>query len=223
VTVGVLLRIVWRRGLIVAAGVALTAFACLSLPDGERTYWAKTDLMFVQPGTGPVATVPDNILPTLINYAGVVQQVGHDDKPVELVSSTAPLYRSGLREGYAVTLPNTGTQWAVSYSRPVLVVQAIGNSPDQVRQTLGRVLNEIQSAAYELQADRGAPVEQFIDVAHYPSSPEVVDVGSTKPGRIKGILALFAVGLALTAFIAVEVDRLILRRSPSRNKRGVAQ
>lgn len=220
-TAGVLLQIMLRRWLIVGVGLVLTVWACLVLAPGERTYWAKVDLVFVQPGAGSVVNVSDNVVPSLINFAGIIQRrVSHDGTPVELPSSSATLYGTGVRNGYSITLPNSGTQWAVSYSRPVLVVQAVGNSPDQVSQTLGRVLTQVESTAHELQTGSGAAADQFIVVDRSPSSPEIVDLGSTKLGRTKGILALSAVGLALTAFFAFEVDRIVLGRPLSRGARG---
>lgn len=217
-----LLQIMLRRWLVVGIGIVLTVSACLTLAAGERTYWATVELIFVQPGAGALASASDGVVPSLINFAGIIQRrVSHDGSPTELPSSSASLYGSGVREGYSITLPNSGSQWAVSYSRPVLVVQAVGHSPDQVRQTLSRVLTQIESTAHELQADRGAPAEQFIAVDRSPSTPEIIDLGSTRLGRMKGILALSAVGLAVTAVVALEIDRLVLGRPLLRGRRGL--
>lgn len=217
-TAGALLQIMLRRWLIVAVGVVLTVSASLFLADGERTYSAKMDLVFVQPGAGSMVNVSDNVLPSLINFAGIIQRrVSHDGTPVELPSSSATLYGSGVREGYSITLPNSGSQWTVSYSRPVLAVQAVGSSPERVRQTLSLVLAQVESAAHELQADSRAPAEQLIVVERSPASPEITDLGSTKSGQMKGALALSTVGLGLTAFVAFEVDRLAARRSLRRS------
>lgn len=213
-----------RRWLIVGIGLVVTIWVCLVLAAGERTYWARMDVIFVQPGAGSVANVSDNVVPSLINFAGIIQRrVSHEGEPVELPSSMATLYGSGVRDGYSITLPNSGTQWAVSYTRPVLAVQAVGNSPDQVRQTLSRVFTQVSSAAHELQAERGAQAGGFIVVDRSPSSPEIVDLGSTKLGRAKGIAALSAVGLGLTAFLALEADRFILGRPRPHGTRGVPQ
>lgn len=219
-TVGVLLQVMLRRWLVVGIGLVLTVSACLLLTAGERAYSSKVDLVFVQPGTGSVAKASDNVVPSLIDFAGIIQRrVSQEGSPVDLPSSSVTLYGSGVRNGYSITLPNSGTQWTVSYTRPVLVVQAVGNSPDQVRQTLSRVLTQIESTAYALQADEGAPAEKFIVVDRSPSSPEIIDLGSTRLGRMKGIVALSAVGLALTAVVALEVDRLVSGRPLMRGRR----
>lgn len=220
-TVGVLARILLRRWSVVVAGVFLTALVCSTLLSAERTYWTSMELVFVQPGEGSVANVEDHVVPSLVNFAGIVQRrVSHEGTPVELPSSSATLYGSGVRRGYSITLPNMGTQWAVSYSRPVLAVQVVAGSPDQVRQTVNQVLDLIASTSRDLQSSRGVPAEEFIFIDRSPETPEIVDLGSTASGRMKGILALSLVGFALSALAALEIDRLLPKRIRSHAIQG---
>ncbi|WP_255769400.1 hypothetical protein [Pseudarthrobacter sulfonivorans] len=220
-TVGVLARVMLRRWAVVLVGVLMTALVCSLLINAGRTYWASVDLVFLQPGESAVANVSDSAVPSLISFAGIVKRrASQDGTPVELPSSNATLYGSGVRNGYSITLPNTGTQWAVSYSRPVLAVQVVGGSPDQVRQTVNRVLTMIEVSSRELQSEQGVPAKDFITLDRSPETPEIVDLGSSKTGRVKGLLALSMVGLALTALAALEIDRLVMLRTRSRSARN---
>lgn len=220
-TVGVLARIMMRRWVIVIVGLFLTGLFCSVLVNAERTYWASVDLVFVQPGEGSVVNVSDAVVPSLINFAGIVQRrVNHEGTSVELPSSNSSLYGSGVRRGYSITLPNSGTQWAVSYSRPILAVQVVDGSPNEVRRTLNHVLNRVESVSRDLQAAHGVPAEELIFIDRSPETPEIVDLGSTKLGRTKGIIALSMVGLSLTALSALEIDRAVLRRRRSGAARG---
>lgn len=213
-TVGVLIRILLRRWAIVVLGLSLTAMACYLLSGVERTYGATLELVFVQPGRGSVVSVSDAVRPSLVDFAGIVhRRVSSEGSPVELPSSSATLYGSGVRNGYSITLPNSGTQWAASYSRPVLAVQVVGPSPYHVRQILDQVMTSVESEAQDLQRARGIPRNDFIDVQRSPSVPEVVDLGSTQLERAKAVLVVCLLGLTLTAFSALQIDRwLMIRR-----------
>ncbi|TPV49817.1 hypothetical protein FJ661_14575 [Pseudarthrobacter phenanthrenivorans] len=212
-TAGELLRIVWRRWYVVVMGLILTIWASSSLAAVERTYWVEIQLVFIQPGGASVANVSDHIIPSLVNFAGIVQRrVTETGSAVELPSSGATLYGSGIREGYSITLPNSGTQWAASYTRPVLVVQAVGHSPEAARETLDRALTAVDVAAGELQNAEGVPPESHVFIDRSPATPAVIDVGGTAIGRMKGLAALAGVGLALTASSAVGLDRMVRNR-----------
>ena len=95
----------------------------------------------------------------------------------------------------------------------------VGGSPAQVRQTVDHVLALIESTTRNLQSGQGVPTTRFIVVERSPETPEIIDLGSTKSGRAKGILALSMVGLALTVLAALEVDRLALKRARTRAPR----
>jgi hypothetical protein len=212
-TAGELLGIMWRRRYVVVIGLILMMWGSSSLASVERTYWVEVQLVFIPPGGASVANVSDQIVPSLINFAGIVQRrVTEAGNPAELPSSGATLYGSGVRDGYSITLPNSGTQWAASYSKPILVVQAVGGSPKAARETLNRVLTEVDVAATELQNAEGAPPESHVLIDRSPATPEVIDVGGTHVGRMKGMAALAGVGLALTASGAVGLDRMVRKR-----------
>lgn len=213
-TAGVLLRIILRRWAVVLLGLALTLVGCTAIAGAERTYGASVDLVFVEPGRSSVVNASDAALPSLVDFARMVQRgVRYDSSMVELPSSNATLYGSGVKNGYSVTLPNSGTQWAESYSRPILAVQVVGATPEQVRQKLDQVLSLVESQARDIQTASGISGNRVIDVRRSPAVPEIGDLGSTKLGRMKGILALSLLGLTLTAIGAIQIDRLLLRRS----------
>ena len=73
-TVGVLARIIFRQWVVVVVGAFMTALMCLVRASADRTYWTSVDLVFLQPGGGSMANVSDADIPSLINFAGIVQR-----------------------------------------------------------------------------------------------------------------------------------------------------
>lgn len=220
-TPAIALRMIQRRWYVAVFVLAMTAWACVALLGSGRTYWAQGQVVFVEPGVGSVAGVNDGLAPSLINFAGVVQRkLTYEGGPTELPSSGSTLYGSGVRSGYALSLLNSGSQWAASYSRPVLELQVTGSTPENVRRTLDDALMRIRGAALGLQEEAGAPERLFIGVEISPSEPEIIDVGSTDFGRKKGLTVIAVVGFVLAGSAAYGVDALA-RRWGSR-RRGPA-
>ncbi|WP_157407509.1 hypothetical protein [Arthrobacter sp. ZBG10] len=212
---GVLGLVSLRKWAVVVLGLSLTAMSAFLLAGVGRTYGTTVELLFVEPGRGSVVSGSDAALPSLVDFAGIVQQrISEEGSAVELPSSTATLYGSGVRNGYSITLPNTGTQWAVSFSRPVLAVQVVGPSPQQVRQTLDQVMTSVELEAQGLQGGKGVPPGGYIQVTPSPAAPVVVDLGSTKLGRTKATLVIGLLGLTLTAFSASRIDRWLTAYKP---------
>lgn len=211
-TAGILLRIIIRRWYVFAACLAVVAWTGINLGQTSRTYWVQAQVVFVEPGGGSVTNVSDGVAPSLINFAGIVQRkLASRGDAVELPSSAATLYGSGIRRGYSITLPNTGNQWATSFSKPMLAIQVTGASPDEVRESLAGVLDQVEQITLELQANAGARPDTFIELGVPSASPDILDVGSTPLGQAKGLAVLAGVGMILSGCAACGVDRLVAR------------
>ena len=216
-TTGILIEVIRRRWVVVALGIALTLFACMTATGRDRTYGATTDLLLVQPGKPSLATSPDSVAPSLIAFAGMVQQSARQDSnPIVLPSSATTLFGSGVTTGYSITLPNAGSQWTISYTRPVLAIQVVGTSPNEVRKTLNDVISLVEFKTLELQRTVPIPNDELIEVKKYPTFPDVVDLGSTKGEYTKGVFVLFVLGLTLTGIGATQIERLLKTRESSR-------
>lgn len=211
-TAGTLLQIILRRWYVAIACLAAVMWVCLVFGQTDRTYWAQAQIVFVEPGGGSVSNVNDGVAPSLINFAGIVQRkVSGDGEPVQLPSSNATLYGSGVRRGYSITLPNTGNQWATSFSKPVLAIQVTGDSPEAVNQTLAEVVGQVKQAAFDLQSDTGARQNTFIGVDASPAAPDIVDVGSTPLGRGKALAVMAGIGVILSGCAAYGAENLAVR------------
>jgi hypothetical protein len=211
-TAGILLRIIVRRWYVFVTCVAVAAWIGMSLGQTGRTYWTQAQVVFVEPGGASVTNINDGVAPSLISFAGIVQRkLTGEGAAAELPSSTATLYGSGIRSGYSITLPNTGNQWAASFSKPILAIQVTGGSSDEVRTTLAGVLERVQQITLELQSDSGALPETFIEISIPPSSPDIHDVGSTPLGKAKGLAVLGGIGIILSGCVTYGVDRWVAR------------
>jgi hypothetical protein len=211
-TAGILLRMIIRRWYVFATCLAIAVWIGMSLGQTGRTYWTQAQVVFVEPGGGSVTNINDGVAPSLINFAGTVQRkLTGDGAAADLPSSTATLYGSGIRRGYSITLPNTGNQWAASFSKPMLAIQVTGSSSDEVRTTLEDVLERVQQITLELQSDAGALPETFIEISVPPSPPDILDVGSTPLGKAKGLVVVGGIGITLSGCVTYAVDRWFAR------------
>lgn len=209
-TATILFRAILRRWYVAAVCLVLVAWACMVLMGMGRTYWTQSQVVFVEPGVGSVTNVNDGVAPSLINFAGIVQRkVAYEGDAVELPSTNSTLYGSGIRNGYSISLPNTGNQWAVSFSKPMLAIQVTGSTPEEVRRTLAAVLAHVERAAAGLQSDSSAAPETYIGVEASPAAPDIIDVGGTPVGRQKGLAAVIGVGAVLSGCTAYGTDGLV--------------
>lgn len=214
-------ELVWeairRRWYLAVVCLAGLAWVIGLMGHVDRTYWAQTDVLFVEPGGAAVASINDAAAGSLIEFSGLVaRKVADEGHPAQLPSPNVTLYGSGVRKGYSVEVTDTGTQWAPSYSQPKILIQATGDSPDEVRRTLKEVTSQIREAAMNLQQSAGARMDSYIMVNTSSEDPPVADVGSTRSGRAKGLIAFTSVGLVLTVCAAWGFDQVVTRNSLSR-------
>jgi hypothetical protein len=112
----------------------------------------------------------------------------------------------GFHHGSLVLLPNSGGQWNYNFSRPVLSVQAVGESPEEVRTRREAVLEEIATALRRIQAAEGTSPKHMISTRPVPASAPVVYADGHRTWAL-GVIALL--GLGMSAIAAVLSDRFL--------------
>ncbi|WP_224164406.1 hypothetical protein [Arthrobacter sp. StoSoilA2] len=175
--------------------------------SSDPVYWTQADVTFVAPDREPAYWIPGGNYGPLVDFAAMVERRVNSSSPTNgLVLSRGTLYGAGVRDGYSVTLPNSGGQWAKSFSRPVLTVQVVDSSADRVNESLARVINRINTVTLELQRELGVR-SNLITTVTSPSSPEIIFGGGTQSNRIKGAVVWVVLAGALSTVTAVLIDR----------------
>lgn len=210
-TVEQVARALARRWYVVAIGLACTAVLMVAAMGRPGVYTTQVDVVFLAPANPVGANVLESSQDSLIYFAAIVAtEVNDGRRAPRLSSATATLYGTGVRDGYSVALPNTGGQWANNFSRPVLDVQVVGPSAEQVRDRLQVILTRIDDVAAAHEREAGAPPITWISTELAPATP-VVSYVSGQPRR--GAMAIGVLGLAVTVLAAVRFDRARARRA----------
>lgn len=215
-TTGMLGSILLRRWFIVAFVLIITAAAMVHVYRKAGVYWAQVDVVFLIPKS---ARYPNTILDTSASAISMAGLVAEDvNRGVDLpatASSGTTLVGEGVRDGWAVRLPNSGGQWAWDFERPVLDVEVVGADPKPVKAKLLRLIATIEADLHQRQADEGARQSDFITASSAPSKAVVYEFHGHRSRALGATLLLGLLGALLSA---VGFDRLMERRSLARGR-----
>ncbi|WP_160668039.1 hypothetical protein [Pseudarthrobacter sp. ATCC 49987] len=175
---------------------------------GTGVYYSKTDVRFLPP-----LPIEGNVFQAdplqVVPFASiVVHRFNADDRDESPRSTSAPLYGSGVRTGHLVYLPNSGSQWQVSYSRAVITVEVVGESADDVAVERDRIVKHISELAEATQQERdiGPPLRITTELDRTTAFITYVGVRNT---RAELALTFLTVGLAVG--IPLAADPVIVR------------
>ncbi len=167
----------------------------------------------------PSSTLYPNSLQTrsedLIITAGAVSKRvmggGRANKYADPQTNLAGIPDTGL--DYWVRLPDTGGQWAPHFAQQLLLIDAVGDSPAEVQQTMGEVIVRIRGELYDLQREQDVnPVNDItITVA-----PEEAVVQQIRGSRVRTLGMTVLLGGALTTASVVALELLSARRNRQR-------
>ena len=172
-------------------------------------YYSKTDVRFMAP-----LPIESNVFQAdplqIVPFASIVShRFNAEDRNVHPRSTSAPLYASGVRKGHQVYLPNSGGQWQVSYSRPVITVEVVGESAEDVAAERDQIVNRISALAQATQQERDIGSQLRVTTELDLTTAFITYVG-VRNGRAELALIFLTVGLAVGVPLAV--DRIIARR-----------
>jgi hypothetical protein len=217
VTTFLLFRMLARRWYVVVAVFVLTGLAYTSIATTGGAYAAQADVVFVAPGTDSVGGFDERYRDSLVHFAEAVEREYHGGRTPIRLGDEAPLFGTGIDQGEQVLLPNTGSQWQVSYDSPRLSVDVVGPDPQWVRQRLGAVLDRVEALASERQQRSGVADSFLIRTDRAPREPVVEYVGSSRGAQVRALIALVAVSAGFAATLVVLIDRVVERRTPARH------
>jgi hypothetical protein len=206
-------RAVLRRSwYVVLVGVVCTLGASVLIHRAPGVYHQQVDVVFSwpQPPNNGENTLQYGTA-TLINTAGIVATVVADSAgDSQVVSDTATAVGEGIRHGYTVRLPNAGGQWAYNFEDPVLRVESVGSSPEEVLATTARGVARVRAALLELQRAENVRPAMMVQTRVNPGFP---DVQYSTGSRTRALLGTWILGFGLTATALHAAARLRQRRA----------
>jgi hypothetical protein len=187
-----------RRHVVIAlVGLGLTLMAAIAVYAWPGVYQTRVDVLLLPPSTYAGINPYTYGSARLIATAGVVARVSDPSSSAAdaSLSESVTLAGQGVTQGFTVRLPNSGSQWVPLFDRPLLDVQAVGRSEQDVRRSEATALSRIRGTLAQLQTQEGVPPNQWIKLDVTPTDPVVVSGGGH---RSRSLAAILLLGLALT-------------------------
>lgn len=188
----------WFTGLIGLLGLTATALVGYSAGQAQGVYRAQVQVYLLAPQN---PSEPNQIAYTtegLIATAGLVAYLV-DPRGSEAPTSTqTSLLALGVRQGFAVRLPNAGGQWESMFNDPALAVEVVGPDVEQVWEQTTELLAQISNTVTSIQAADEVAVPNLIHLSTSPGTVEVHYYGGDAK-RAMAVSLLLGLGLTWTA------------------------
>jgi hypothetical protein len=192
----------WYVAAVAMAGAALAMIWVTVLPG---VYSTQVDVVFIPPPGGHEETAFASSSSSLIAMAGLVErEVNHGTREGAATAAEVTLVGMGVHHGSLVLLPNTGGQWNYNFSMPLLSVQAVGSSPEEVRTRRDRLVGDINKTLHSLQAADGTEPDRMITTRSVPAS---APVAYENGHRAWAVCVIAMLGLGVSAMLASVTDR----------------
>jgi hypothetical protein len=166
-------------------------------------YFSQTNVVFF----APISAKNPNALmissDSLISMAGIIQREVDQGNAAARTSGKVTLVDQGIYQGMQVKVPHSGGQWQHIYDEPVLDLEVTGADPDEVRQRVVAVRQQIVNLLDAKQEQAGVAQRNLIRVRMLPSAPSV-DLVSGRRIRAIGVSGLLGVSItfAVCAIVA---------------------
>lgn len=210
-TTAELLGVVRRRWYLVLLGVVATGVVAALIASKPGVYSTRVDVVFFpSQQSDPTDANTFSTSADVIAMAGLVErEVNADRETSALTSQDVSLSGTGIRNGTQIRLPNAGGQWDYNFNSPMLTVQSVGSSAEQVVAERTRAVEEITGKLRELQDQEGALPANRITTRVVPDYPKVTYSGGHPTRALAGVVVI---GAGLTLTVTVTVDHLLLLR-----------
>lgn len=212
-TIWDLLAACGRRWLVLLLGLGLTICSIVAVGLSPGVYWAQGDMVFLPPTSNRFPNTLSNGSESLIMAAGLVERDLDEASQLSGTSSAnVTLVDIGVTDGELVRLPNLGGQWANNFSQPLLDVQVVGSTPEEVEQRFLALRKAIIDDLDRRQDEAGVDAYNRISIQ---STPAMVEVEYRHGNDTRAAIVLLVLGVGLTLTAVVFFDR---KRQDSRAK-----
>lgn len=200
-----LLRALVRRWPILLVGALCTAAVGFVAVRADGVYWSRTNLVFLAPSSKMYPNSLKTRSEDLIITAGLVAKRVNGPAAVEKYSSTDATIIGIPDTGspFWLRLPDTGGQWSPNFADQFLILEVVGDSPEEVQQIQDDV---VARARFELNAMQR---EQFVDPVNditFTVAPEPPVIYHVRGNRVRalGMTAALGGGITLATVVALE-------------------
>jgi hypothetical protein len=204
-TLADVLRAMLRRWPVVLGGVLLTLIGMFLATRSEPVYSARTEMVFLAPSSTRYPNELVTQTESLIVTAGAVaKRINGADVELQFGKSTVnPVGAPATGNDTWIHLLDIGTQWVSIFDDQVLVVDAVGATPDEVRERIQAASDLIQENLRQLQVDQNVDPSAYITATMSPAEPVVLEV---KGSILRAVGMTGALGLFLTAALIVVLE-----------------
>lgn len=210
-TIGEILSTMIRRWYVPVLTLACVAVATVLLARDGGVYTTTTVVSFMRAASTSLSPSNGANDSSVIAFAGVVVEEANNGRPAARYSTEdAPYYGAGVREGVLIELANSGNQWVSTFSRADVEIRIVGRSFDWVQARQRAAIDTVLGIAEGRQ--RAIAPRDRISAAVVPLTVNITAVEASRSAQIAAAGAMFAVGLILSAWGAVTVDRMALAR-----------
>jgi hypothetical protein len=207
-------RVLNRRWYVVAAVILCMLPAFYLATTSTGVYYSRAQLLFLPPSNKVGGNALQSEAVTTVMYAAIVERRFNGNEGEQPLRTTdAPLYSTGLRNGYSVFLPNSGGQWQMSFQNPEIVIEVVAGDADTAASEMKRIAGRLRQLASEQQKSIGVYPEAYITTELSPAQPDVMYVGirkSREMAAVAGLTGALALGVPLLS------DRLLTGLSQRR-------
>lgn len=200
-----LLRAARRAWYVVVVGVLLTGLALVGVYRDDGLYYSQVEVRLLAPSSAAFPNVLTTTSGDIIQTAGIVAAlVNGTDPPRKLADAAATLPGRGVTEGWSVTLPDTGGQWAPNFASQLLNVQVVGPSEKGVIAEREHILAEVSRTLLDLQTEAG--VDPVAQITTYIEEDPAVFYMEGRPSR--ALLVTAALGGLTTMWSVLVWEQL---------------
>lgn len=192
--------------------VALTATVAWQVYERPGVYWASTKVVLTAPGEAGDDFVSGTN--RAVELAGVVDASINEGRSLDrLTSPDVSIIDQQIYDGWVVSQPNHGGQWADDYREATLLVQASGPTEQVVEDRLSLLVEDIRTTLVQLQDQVGAAESARVIATVTPAETPVAFAN----GRTKmATLGAAAIGCVLAVGVTRGVDQVLQRRNSGR-------
>ncbi|SDI99114.1 hypothetical protein SAMN05444157_1166 [Frankineae bacterium MT45] len=164
--------------------------------NAPGVFFAQTQVRFV----APLSTANPNGLnvstDSLVSAAGVVAKIVEPNPLPPPNDESITIVGMGVRDGWSVTLPRSGNQFAFDYHEPWLDVQVVGPDPDGVSAQMSVLLTRITTVLTSIEHEQHVSPVNMIRTKLVPEgTPTVYYLHGS---RSRSSLAVIVIGIGLT-------------------------
>lgn len=200
-----LVRALLRRWPILVIGALCTASVGLVAVRADGVYWSRTNVVFLAPSS----TLYPNALKTrsedLIITAGLVAKRINGPAAVEKFSSVDATMIGVPRTDspFWLRLPDTGGQWSPNFADQFLILEVVGDSPEEVRAIQDEV---VERARFELNAMQREQLVDPVNDITLTVAPDPAIVFHVTGNRIRALGMIGALGMGVTLAVVIALE-----------------